>query len=1032
MENKYKGGIFTRNKLIFAFALLALCAAAALVVFFVTRPEGTADAEHTIYAKDLDESHVSEGELEYRGTVSTAEYVDNEVLLAAKDGVTFSQIEKLVSAHGGTIVGRIETVGRYQIELDRALTAAELNALAAQLQADPLIEDAYPNTIIDMRPDSSYQYYPSDDWNEDGDPLWNEGYPAGRNWGVEAINAPSAWKLLEQKYPSLSGLPTVTIGVIDTMFDLTHSDLKFKACWSQSLGGAPITDNTVKYAQNAANSDEYETYVHGTHVAGTIAAVTNNGFGINGVAANQPLYAASMLNSGGRSVTSVFYLESVIGAILEAEEANGCKKAVINYSMGYTDPDVSSSLWDRIWLTDFLKDYLKKGYDFVIVSAAGNDYNRPASENNVFCAITDSEVKAHIIVVGSAKKYTADGTFAFYAYNGDTAYNYGDRINVAAPGEHIYSTVPSAKYSFEASYPDETGWFDGAYRTMTGTSQAAPHVSGVAALVWAANPSLTGAEVVDIIKETADIDLYEVRGGELFQSTDFSKNYHKMVNAAKAVSVALNIEYTIRGTCGDGVEWTFDSDTGTLTISGGGYMADYDSDQLALPWHRYKNQVTKVVIQDGVKSIGAFSFAWFDRLQEVEVGGAVTSIGEGAFLSCRQLSTVSDLPEGLSSVGASAFYGVDLTELTFLGPAPTLGDPSANPPVSGDAQAGGDASFSYGKDGKTDKITLYYPIEYKDSWDPNSVEKWQGYHVWPFELIAFGNCGAQGDNVVWALYKDGHMEITGRGAMSNARVAGDYRDQVLEVEVGDGVLILGDNAFSGYTNLTDVTLPDSLLSIEGSAFLDCSSLEGITIPGSVIAIGESAFGRSGLVSVTIPGNVIEIGRNAFNTCTDLVSVTIQEGVTTIGGGAFAGCSKLPGIVIPNSVTALGGDAFNQCAELTHVSLGSGLTSIENGTFSGCYSLPNIVIPEGVSYLGMFAFDSCYSLSWIAIPTTMRTMGNYVYNSDIKHSAFASCYSLRTVYYAGSEAQWQSIWIVTDGDTYIKDAAVIYNSYGPNV
>lgn len=107
---------------------------------------------------------------------------------------------------------------------------------------------------------------------------------------------------------------------------------------------------------------------------------------------------------------------------------------------------------------------------------------------------------------------------------------------------------------------------------------------------------------------------------------------------------------------------------------------------------------------------------------------------------------------------------------------------------------------------------------------------------------------------------------------------------------------IGSWAFSGCTNLTNITIPNSVTSIGENAFSGCTGLTSVTIPDSVTSIGFFAFqGCTGLSSITIPDSVTSIGSWAFEGCAGLTSVTIPDSVTDIGIGAFAGCTELTSI-----------------------------------------------------------------------------------------------------------------------------------------
>ncbi len=188
---------------------------------------------------------------------------------------------------------------------------------------------------------------------------------------------------------------------------------------------------------------------------------------------------------------------------------------------------------------------------------------------------------------------------------------------------------------------------------------------------------------------------------------------------------------------------------------------------------------------------------------------------------------------------------------------------------------------------------------------------------------------------------------------------------------------IGDDAFSGCTGLTSISIPNSVTSIVNGVFAGCTNLkefiisknhktyksvEGILfnkncteliaypnaksniyiIPNSVTAIGFDAFyGCTGLTSITIPNSVTAIGSDTFFGCTGLTSITIPNSVTIIGTKAFKNCTELTSVTIPNSVTAIEFEAFSVCSKLTSITLGNRVTSIGNYAFYYCEKLTEI-------------------------------------------------------------------------------------------
>ncbi len=155
----------------------------------------------------------------------------------------------------------------------------------------------------------------------------------------------------------------------------------------------------------------------------------------------------------------------------------------------------------------------------------------------------------------------------------------------------------------------------------------------------------------------------------------------------------------------------------------------------------------------------------------------------------------------------------------------------------------------------------------------------------------------------------------------------------------------------------DAVIPDGVVSIGNYAFSGCSGLAEVMIPDGVVDIGYRAFsGCKGLMEVLIPNSVTNIDDSAFYDCRSLMEVTIPNGVTRIGDFTFYGCKSLMEVVIPNGVTNIGYSAFSGCSGLTEVTIPDGVTDIGRWAFSQCTGLTNVWLPkrfEGVLDTSVF-------------------------------------------------------------------------------
>lgn len=191
----------------------------------------------------------------------------------------------------------------------------------------------------------------------------------------------------------------------------------------------------------------------------------------------------------------------------------------------------------------------------------------------------------------------------------------------------------------------------------------------------------------------------------------------------------------------------------------------------------------------------------------------------------------------------------------------------------------------------------------------------------------------------------------------------------------------------------------------------------LTIDGAT-SIPAGAFYTDGvgyqLKEVIIGDSIANIGNEAFYYCMNLQKVTFGKGLTFLGELAFSECRELTDIVIPDSVISIGMGCFNNCTKLESIKLSSSITELSWGLFGGCELLKSIIIPDGVTLINNQALIGCKMLESIVIPNSVAT---------ISYDATYNCNALTTVYYIGTESDWQSIFI--DGYNDSLNTATIY-------
>jgi thermitase len=294
-------------------------------------------------------------------------------------------------------------------------------------------------------------------------------------WGLTKISCPDAWSVTK-------GSKNTKVAIIDTGIDLEHEDLK------ANISG-DIYDfvdiDTINYKEAGYSLFKEEDYTqpdaqpsdfngHGTHTAGIIGAIQNNTVGISGVCPEVsllPIRAGFSIKNSNNYECGILEDDDIANAIVYAAD-----RGANIISMSFGSSNVSSTILQSI--------IYAKSKGAILVASAGNESaNRktyPAAYENV-------------ISVSASTNANKKASFS----------QYGDWIDIIAPGYDIYSTVPrSGGYLSSPS----------GYKMLSGTSMAAPFIAGVAALLKSANPTLSPLDIENIIKASSDFpdeqDLY--------------------------------------------------------------------------------------------------------------------------------------------------------------------------------------------------------------------------------------------------------------------------------------------------------------------------------------------------------------------------------------------------------------------------------------------------------------------------------------------------------------------------------------------
>ena len=459
--------------------------------------------------------------------------------------------------------------------------------------------------------------------------------------------------------------------------------------------------------------------------------------------------------------------------------------------------------------------------------------------------------------------------------------------------------------------------------------------------------------------------------------------------------------------------------------------------------------LTELAFGDALTDIGQYAFYGVRELTSVTFGDNVRTVGNGAFADCPAIATLS-LNEGLEEIGTYAFSGkftvvVLPATLRVLGSyafelstvkSVTLSLPLVN--EKGNAVTLSSA-FSFHSDieqlviregtarvtegfaatcgglvsvSLPESITVIEKSAFEDCYNLETVER-AGNRLTEIGDEAFYGCGA-----LAAFTFDETLEKIGAHAFDSTAIT--------ECILPEGLLSIGNSAFSSCSTLTTVYIPSTVLSIGYGAFNGhvktltapllhtlmsdsdrrelFTAVETVTVIGTPIEIPRAYFESSSyLRTVNLPGSVTKIGAYAFASCEALTAVgggSIKE----IGDYAFSYCKRLSAfafgdrletigeyafeyagfvtVTLPDSVQTVGEGAFEYAQSLQALTLGSGVKRIGEYAFSYCSRLSLVSLNEGLVEIGGGAFEYC-AISEISLPSTLCVIGSSaLYGSPI--------------------------------------------------
>ena len=390
-----------------------------------------------------------------QSTVRNNSYRDDEVLIKFKTHTTQSNASAIMNKE------KVRPVKHYKlvdVHLAKTPPGRSVEDTIRQLKKNPSVEYAEPNYVLHtvaMPNDPGFNL----EWG-----LHNTGQSGG---AADAdIDAPEAWDVQ-------TGSSDVVVAVIDTGVDYNHVDLAGNM-WTNpgETPGDGIDNDSNGYRDdihgiNAITGsgdpmDDAADVYHGTHCAGTIAAQGNNGTGVTGVSWSSKIMALKFLDASGSGPTS---------------DAIECIEYMVNMkNSNEVNVKVSSNSWGGGSYSIALKDAidLAQDSDILFIAAAGNAGN----DNDLMPQYPSSYDCSNIVSVAASDHTDVFASFSCYGYHS---------VDVAAPGVSIWSTKRGD-----------------AYRYLSGTSMATPHVAGLCALICSQYPAMSSLSVKERLLRTVD------------------------------------------------------------------------------------------------------------------------------------------------------------------------------------------------------------------------------------------------------------------------------------------------------------------------------------------------------------------------------------------------------------------------------------------------------------------------------------------------------------------------------------------------